>query len=397
MFSMRAFPFTRFIVGLSLGLQADSGAAADGIHPDWSRRTADSVMKSQPVLAERWNYEFGLALKAIAEVGQASGDPRYFAYVRENIDRFVDAEGTIRTYRLNEYNLDQVNSGKVLLTLFQATGDRRYRQAAALLRQQLEGHPRTAEGGFWHKQIYTHQMWLDGIYMEAPFYAEYAKLFDEPQAFGDVAKQFLISAAHTRDPKTGLFYHGWDESRSQAWADPVTGCSPHFWGRAMGWYAMALVDVLDHFPADHPDRPKLLDLLHEVAAAVVKVQDPESGLWYQVLDQGARAGNYLEASASAMFVYALAKGARLGYLPESCRAAAARGFAGIIARFVTVDDAGLVHLNRICQVAGLGRYDASQPYRDGSFDYYVHEPVVADDLKGVGPFILACLEMERAR
>jgi unsaturated rhamnogalacturonyl hydrolase len=392
--SLRTFSFTGLMPGRALEPHTDAAAASGG---SWARRTADTVMKSHPLLMERWHYEFGLMLKAIAAVWRASDDPRYFDFIRRNMEHFVDEQGQIRTYRVGEYNLDQVNSGKILLLLDQATGDPRYRKAAAQLREQLAGHPRTAAGGFWHKKIYPHQMWLDGIYMEAPFYAEYAKVFAEPAGFDDVANQIILIAEHTRDPRTGLFYHGWDESKTQAWADPETGCSPHFWGRAVGWYAMALVDVLDYFPADHPARPRLLQILQGLAEAVAKVQDPESGLWYQVLDQGPRAGNYLEASGSAMFVYVLAKGVRQGYLDEGYRSVAGRGFQGMIDRLVAVDSAGGVHLNQICQVAGLGRYEPTQPYRDGSYAYYVGEPKVADDFKGVGPFILACVAMERDR
>ena len=258
------------------------------------------------------------------------------------------------------------------------------------LRRQLAGHPRTRSGGFWHKHIYPNQMWLDGIYMAAPFYAEYARTFDEPDAFDDIAHQIILIEEHTRDPQTGLLYHAWDESKQQPWADPETGCSPHFWGRAMGWYAMAIVDVLDYFPENHPRREAIIAILRRVSDALTRVQDEATGLWFQVLDQREREGNYLESSASCMFVYALAKGVRKSYLPEQFLAAARRGYRGILQEFITVDATGLVSLDKTCAVAGLG----GNPYRDGSFAYYVGEKVAANDYKGVGPFILASLEME---
>ena len=180
------------------------------------------------------------------------------------------------------------------------------------MRDQLKTQPRTSEGGFWHKKIYPSQMWLDGLYMGEPFYAEYAATFHEDAAFDDIAKQFILMELHSRDPKTGLLYHGWDESKQQRWADPATGHSPNFWGRAMGWYAMALVDTLDYFPQDHPQRGALLAILKRLAVAIEKYQEPKSGLWYEVLDKGSEKGNYLEASASCMFVYALARGRSRG-------------------------------------------------------------------------------------
>jgi unsaturated rhamnogalacturonyl hydrolase len=352
---------------------------------------ADSLMARHAPEAARWHYEEGLALKAIAQVGLATGAPRYSAFVKDTIDLFVQPDGGIRTYRREEYNLDQINAGKLFFPLYQSTGDERYRAAAALLRQQLAEQPRTPSGGFWHKQIYPHQMWLDGIYMAAPFYAEYARTF-EPAAFDDIAHQVALIEQHTRDSQTGLLYHAWDESRQQRWANPATGCSPHFWGRAMGWYAMALADVLDQFPADHPRHAEIVAIFERLAAAAAQVQDGATGLWYQVLDQGGRADNYREASASCMLVYALAKGARQGYLAASYRETARRGHAGILRELITVDDQGLATLGQICAVAGLG----GDPYRDGSYEYYVGEPVRSNDYKGVAPFILASLELEGA-
>ncbi|MEJ2555353.1 MAG: glycoside hydrolase family 88 protein [Anaerolineae bacterium] len=360
---------------------------------EWSVKMADSVMKRHAPLSDRWRYEYGVVLKALEQVWLETGQQKYYDYIKENVDRFVDHEGNIQTYRLDEYNLDQINAGKILFRLYATTGDARYKRAAYLLREQLKRHPRTSEGGFWHKQIYPHQMWLDGIYMAAPFYAEFAKTFDEPGTFDDIVHQIILVESHTRDPKTGLLYHGWDESRSQKWANPETGCSPNFWGRSMGWYAMGVVDALDHLPLDHPKREKIVAILDSLLSALGRVQDQPTGLWYQVLDQGEREGNYLEASASCMVVYAMAKGVRNGYLDRQYLDLARRGYRGILEHFVEVAEQGLVNLQQICSVAGLG----GTPYRDGSFDYYIGEPVVTNDYKGVGPFILASVEIERLK
>lgn len=359
----------------------------------WSVRAAESVMQRHPVVSMRWRYEAGVVLTGIKHVWLRTGDKRYLDYIRSNIDGFVDRSGAIRTYRRDEFNLDQINEGKLLFPLLRETGEGRYAEAARSLRGQLQEHPRTSEGGFWHKLIYPHQMWLDGIYMAGPFLAEFARVFDEPSGFDDVAQQIVLIESHTRDPHTGLLYHGWDESKSQRWADPQTGCSRSFWGRAIGWYTMAIVDVLDHLPGAHPQREPIIGILSRTVTALLRVQDPSSGTWYQVLDQGDREGNYLEASASCMFVYAIAKAIREGYLGEEHLGLIRKAYDGIIQRFVQVDDQGLVNLHQICSVAGLGG-PFGESYRDGSFAYYIGEEVVTNDYKGVGPFIMASVEME---
>ena len=248
----------------------------------------------------RWTYEYGVVLKGIEGLWLSTGEGRYFSFIQKGMDNFVNADGTIRTYNSADYNLDNINSGRSLLLLYKVTGQEKYRKAAALLREQLKTHPRTSDGGFWHKKIYPSQMWLDGLYMAEPFYAEYAATFREDADFDDIAKQFVLMEHHSRDPKTGLLYHGWDESKQQRWADPSTGHSPNFWDRAMGWYAMALVDTLDYFPRQHPQRAELIAILNRLAKAVVSYQDKNTGLWYQVMDKGAEKGNYLETSGSSM-------------------------------------------------------------------------------------------------
>jgi unsaturated rhamnogalacturonyl hydrolase len=348
-------------------------------------------MRRDSVVHQEWDYVAGVVLLGMHRVAERTKDPQMARYVKANIDRLVDREGKIATYEMDEFNLDQINEGKLLFPLYAKTRDERYAKAARTLREQLRQHPRTKEGGFWHKKTYPNQMWLDGLYMAQPFYAQYAAEFKEPAIFDDVAKQFLLMFRHARDPRTGLLYHGWDESRTQSWADSLSGLSPSFWGRAVGWYAMGLVDALDFIPVNHKDRPELIRVLRDVARAVREVQDPVSGLWYDVLDQPNRAGNYHEASASSMFVYALAKGARKGYLDADYRTSAQRGFDGIIRDLVTVDANGLVSLNRVVSVSGLG----GKQNRSGTFAYYMSEPVVSNDPKGVGSFILAAEELGR--
>lgn len=335
-----------------------------------------------------WNYTQGLIAQSMMQVEKAAKKRAYFDYAERYALFFIDSTGAIKGYNKEEYNIDVVNSGKFLFDLYGKTKDGRYLKTIRLLRDQLKQQPRTEEGGFWHKQRYPNQMWLDGLYMGAPFYAQYAQFFKEPALFDDVVKQFVLVHKHTYDPKTGLNYHAWDEKKIQKWANPETGCSPNFWGRAEGWYAMALVDVLDFLPIDHPGRPKLIDILNQVAAGIKKYQDPATGLWYQVLDQGNREGNYLEATASSMFSYTLLKAVRLGYISKDYSKTAIKGYTGIVKNLIKENGDGTISLTKCCSVAGLG----GNPYRDGSYEYYIGEPVRDNDPKGVGPFIMASLE-----
>ena len=346
--------------------------------------------KNESGYPAKWTYDHGLVLKGIERVWINTGDKQYFDFIQRSMDHFVANDGSIRTYSLDEYNIDNILPGRNLLFLYKATRQEKYNKAAALLRRQLKTHPRTSEGGFWHKKIYPWQMWLDGLYMGEPFYAEYAATFNEPAAFDDIAKQFILMERHSRDDKTGLLYHGWDESKQQRWADPQTGRSPNFWGRAMGWYAMALVDTLDYFPEKHKQRAELVAILNRLAHALAKYQDPRSGLWYQVLDKDTAKGNYLESSAACMFVYALSKGVRDGHLPDSYMQVAENGYRGILRAFVKTDTNGRLNLEGTVNVGGLG----GNPYRDGSYEYYLSEKVVTNDPKGIGALLLAATEME---
>lgn len=339
----------------------------------------------------RWNYELGTLLEGMDAEWHNTADGRYYRYIKSSVDPFLGPDGAISTYDAQAHSLDNVLLGRQLLLLYRVTLDKRYYEAATVLRRQLSSQPKNASGGFWHKQIYPNQMWLDGLYMAEPFFAEYASVFHEPRDFGDITHQFVLIEEHTRDPKTGLLYHGWDESKQQAWANPASGTSPNFWGRGMGWFMMALVDTLPSYPEDNAGREQLLAILRRTAAAVVRYQDAGSGLWYQVLDKPGEKGNYFESSAACMFTYALAKGVRLGYLPREYETNAERGWAGIQSHFVKTESDGLT-LTGTVQAVGLG----GSEHRDGSYSYYVSAPVVSNDPKGVGAFLLAASEMENA-
>jgi len=339
----------------------------------------------------KWSYDMGVILKGFEGIWQQTGDKKYFNSIQWKMDYFVQNDGSIKGYESDEFNIDHVNNGKLLLLLYRVTQKEKYLKAAQLLRGQLRRHPRTNEGGFWHKKVYPYQMWLDGLYMGEPFYAEYAMLLHEDTAFNDIANQFIWMEKHARDPKTGLLYHAWDESKQMQWANKETGVSPNFWARAMGWYADALVDVLDYFPADHPKRKSLIDILNRLVNAIEKQQDKTTGLWYDVMNYNGpgKEKNYFEASASSQFVYAVAKGVRKGYLPAAKIEIAKKGYDGIVKRFIKVEN-GQTNLHGTVKVSGLG----GNPFRDGSFEYYMSEPVIVNDPKGIGAFLLASNEME---
>ncbi len=361
------------------------------IAENFLRLHPDSVTYSLEAKSGKWNYEQGLMLEAFHRMWLTTRDEKYFAYIRNNADHYVRDDGSIATYRFADYNLDNIAPGRPLFYLLEQTKDPKYRIAIDTLRKQLGAQPRTREGGFWHKDRYPHQMWLDGLYMAEPFYAQYAAAFGQVEAFDDIARQFLLASKRMKDPATGLFYHAWDESRTQQWADTATGCSPNFWGRAMGWYLMGLADVLDVFPESHPRRKELLAVFRTLARDLAKFRDAETGLWYQVVDQPKRAGNYREASVSSMITYVYAKGANRGWLDAHYAVLARESFNGILNNLVTTDEDGTIQLHHVCRVAGLG----GSPYRAGSFEYYVGEPQRTNDFKGYGPFLLAAIELEQ--
>lgn len=363
-------------------------------------RLADSFLLRHPgavtydsIFTEtKWNYEQGLILEALYQVYLYTGEEKYFQFIKENLDQYIEEDGKIKTYKFENFNIDLVNPGRALLHTYSKTGIEKFKIAADTLRKQLTYHPRTPSGGFWHKLIYPDQMWLDGLYMGQPFYALYSKLNNQPQFYDDIIHQFTLIEKKTRDKKTGLLYHAWDESKKQKWADPKTGRSPNFWGRAMGWYAMALVDVLDILPENYSKKVELKKILQRFAKAIIKYRDKNTNIWYQVVDMPDREGNYLEASATSMFAYALAKGANKGYLNKKYLTIAKDVFEGLLKHLSKIEDTGYINLYQICRSAGLG----GNPYRDGSFEYYISEPKRMNDIKGYGPFILAALELDKA-
>jgi rhamnogalacturonyl hydrolase YesR len=335
-----------------------------------------------------WNYTTGLLMQAMDELAAAAGDRRFADYAKRTIDSYLTPDGAIQTYAPDEFNIDHINSGKMLQRLrARHPGDARYRAAIAALAGQLAQHPRTSEGAFWHKQRYPHQLWLDGVYMGMPFLAGVGVADGDGHKVEEAVREFTIARSHLRDPVSGLYFHAWDEAKRQGWADPATGRSRHFWGRGLGWYAMALVDILDVIPEDDVElRRPLLAMIPELAESLVRHQDA-TGTWYQILDLPQEPGNYREASASAMFTYFLAKAINDGHLPDSFTPAAQRAWAGLVGEFVAVHADGSFHLTNVVEVGGLG-YG-----RDGSYRYYMSERVIDNDPKGLGPAILAGIEM----
>jgi rhamnogalacturonyl hydrolase YesR len=341
-------------------------------------------LRGQP---SKWRYTTGLLMEAMEDVTKATGDGQYAEYAKATIDSFITDEGSVRTYNAADFNIDDINSGKMLQRLLARDGDPKYRAAIEQLAKTLEDHPRTTQGALWHKQRYPHQLWLDGVYMGMPFLAGVGVMQGDRHKIEEAAAEFSIAREHLRDETTGLYYHAWDEARQQEWADPESGRSPHFWARGLGWYAMALVDILDVIPAEESElRQPLLDMIAELAVSLVQVQDA-SGTWFQVMNMPDEPGNYLESSGTAMFAYFLAKAINQGYLPDTYTDAAEKAYRGLVNEFVSIDAAGDYHLNNICHTAGLG-YG-----RDGSFRYYMSEKVVRNDPKGLAPAIMALLQI----
>ena len=340
-----------------------------------------------------WNYELGTLLEGMDDVWFDTADGSYFKYIKGSVDQLVTSDGAIPTLKPEEHQLDNILLGRQLLLLYRVTLDKRYLTAATYLHDQLAQQPRNADGGYWHKQRYPNQMWLDGLYMAEPFRAEYAVLSHHPEDFADITHQFVLMEQHARDPKTGLLYHGWDQSKQERWANKQTGDSQEFWARGMGWYMMALVDTLPYYPANDPGRKQLLAILNREAAAVARYQDRNSGLWYTMMNRAGEKGNYFESSSACMFVYALAKGVRRGYLSESFLDNAERGYKGILAHFTSIAPEADFSLSGTVKASGLG----GEPYRDGTYAYYIGEKVVTNDPKGIGAFLLAATEMENAQ
>ena len=381
------------IIAAILGCSEPNKTSETGKYLAWAMKFSDAVMHRSDSLIyydrdkPKYEYDYAFLASAIDQLGEY--DEKYSDYAQAYIDYFVQNDGTIYTYKLSDYNIDRVRPGLNMLVLYERTGEEKYKTAAQTLVRQMAEHPRTHAGGYWHKKAYPWQMWLDGLYMASPFLAKYAQMFDEPQWFDEITFQISLVYEKTLDPTTGLLYHAWDESREQLWCNPETGQSKHFWSRATGWYMMTLVDVLDYLPENHPRRKEVIQILNNLSEALLKVQDDQTGLWYQVLDMGGREGNYVEASGSSMFIYAFAKGVKNGYLPEKFRGIAENAFHSLVENLVIQDDDGYPTLTNTCGACGLG----GNPYRMGDYEYYISEKQIDNDQKGVAPVILAAVEL----
>ena len=364
----------------------------------WSVRMAESEMIRTPKgwqldfsTAPKWNYCHGLVLQSMMDVYDRYGDKKFYDYALAYADTMVQNDGSIMTYKVDDYTFDRLNSGRILFRIYEQEKQEKYKKAMDLLRTQFDGHPRNNDGGFWHKKVYENQVWLDGVYMSMPYYAEYAFRNNDVDVYQDIVNQFRTVAKHTYDAENDVYRHACDVSKRQKWADPVTGQSQHCWGRAMGWFSMACVDVLDFMPEHEPGREEILAILEKLVKQIKARQDAKTGVWYQVIDRSGDEGNYLEATCSTMFVYTLLKAVRNGYIDPSYKDVAEKGYRGILKEFVKVDENGIVSIEKCCAVAGLG----GKNNRSGDYQYYLNEPIRANDPKAVGPFILASLEWER--
>ena len=354
-------------------------------------RTAWNIEKIRQGKATDWNYIDGCMMTALLNLAEISGRAEYAAFVDAFIGHFVEEDGTVRTYHGEKHSLDDINEGRVLFPLYRLTGREKYKKAAEFLHGWLMKQPRTHEGNFWHKQIYPNQVWLDGIYMAQPFAALYQRDFGAGD-YSDILRQILTVRDRMRDAETGLYFHGYDASRKAFWCNPDNGCSANFWLRAVGWFSVALADLMEIIPEGN-ERRELQAVFAQLMEDLSRYQDADTGMYWQVVDQGGRDGNYLESSGSAMIAYAMLKGARLGILTERFRDSGKQAFDGIVRNRLTVGSAGDVQLGGICLVAGLGPEDNRR--RDGSYAYYISEPVVSNDAKGVAPFLLAYSEVSR--
>jgi len=354
-------------------------------------RTAWNVEKIREGKNTNWNYIDGCMLTALSALTEITGDDRYAAFAEKVTDHFVQEDGSILTFEADKRQLDDYNEGRALFSAYRRTGKEKYRKAADMLYRCLMEQPRTCEGNFWHKSIYPDQVWLDGVYMAQPYIALYQKNFGKGD-YADILKQIRVVHEKMRDAGTGLYYHGYDASRKAFWADPETGLSRNFWLRAMGWFASALADLCDILPEESAERCEIAGIFREAMESVAHYMDPETGMYWQVIDQPGREGNYLETSGSSMMAYAMLKGSRLGVLENKYRDMGRKTFEGILNGFLKVKD-GMPELQNICLVAGLGPENNRR--RDGSYEYYISEPIVNNDAKGSAPFVLCYTEIKR--
>ncbi|SDJ77811.1 glycoside hydrolase family 88/105 protein [Sediminibacillus albus] len=350
---------------------------------DWGKAACDSLMAaykpSELPPDGRWHYHQGVFLESMRQLKEAIGGQNYFAYIKVYVDHNIDENGN---FLWNRKELDAIQAGLLLFELDQQTEDPRYRIAAAKLRNMFPTLNRTSDGGFWHKDRYPYQMWLDGLYMGGVFAMNYAKIYEEPELLDMVLEQERLMRRHTRDQQTGLYHHAWDESKIQPWADEKTGKSPEFWGRAIGWYGITFNEILSFLPDNHASKMEISSALKDLAASLISYQDPDTGLWYQVVDKPEADGNWIETSCSALFIYTIARAIRGGHLDESFKPYAIKGYRGLLER-MKFDAQGHFIMPEICIGTGVG-----------DFAHYINRPKTDNDLHGVGSFILASIEMQ---
>ena len=341
------------------------------------RTIMDTYTPKELPPGNRWHYHQGVFLYGMLRVWEVTGKDEYFEYTKAYIDNLIDDEGNFYFAR---DELDSIQVGILLFPLYEATNDKKYVIAATKLRNLLKTINKTSEGGYWHKDKYPYQMWLDGLYMAGPFSLMYGEHFNEPELAQAVLYQEKLMRKNMTDEETGLLYHAWDEKKAQAWANKETGCSPEFWGRSVGWYGTALIDILDNLDEKIAGREDLLTSLQNFIPAVVKQQDDVSGLWYQVVNKGDQEDNWLESSCSALFVYTMAKAVKAGYIDrEPYMESINKAYNGLFEHMVDVKDSSLT-LSGICIGTSAGVYN-----------YYVERPTSENDLHGMGAFVLACM------
>ncbi|UOE93047.1 glycoside hydrolase family 105 protein [Alkalihalobacillus sp. LMS39] len=352
---------------------------------DWAEKACQSVMgQYEPILlppAYRWHYHQGVFLCGMHSVWQETKNEQYFKYFKEYVDKLVDEHGN---FYFERDQLDAIQPGLLLFPLYQETKEERYKIAASKLRNLLNTINKTSEGGFWHKDKYPYQMWLDGLYMAGPFTIQYGQQFDEPELVDLVLYQESLMRKHTKDERTGLYFHGWDEKGETAWSVPDTNTAPEIWGRSLGWYGMALVDMIDLLPENHPKKQSLIEVLQQFVADIVRYQDENTGLWFQIIDKGHLEDNWIESSCSSLFVYAIAKAIRLGLVDKSYYEQVKEAYGGLLTHCIEENEQGQFVLTRICIGTSIGVYD-----------YYVNRETSENDLHGVGAFVLASIQVKK--
>jgi unsaturated rhamnogalacturonyl hydrolase len=356
----------------------------------WPIRIATSVRSLFPKAVDlgNWNYTEGMVADALYRIAQRTGRGEDISYVREYLDRFVSAEGSLdpKAFPFELYSLDRIRPAANLLWMYEQTGEEKYMKAAKYVATQLDKQPRTSDGGYWHRSTYPNQMWLDGIYMADVYAVQFAAKTGQLKYFDEAVRQITLIHRHTHDPKTGLYYHGWDETKSRPWANKDTGASPEFWGRAIGWYAMAMADVMDVLPPDHAGRRTVLPILQALCRSLLKFQDRDTGMWYQIVDKPTAPKNYVETSSTLMFAYAMARGAERGWLPAEFLEHARRATRGVLNHEVDLLPGNRMDIRGTVQVGSLGG-------NGGFYDYYVGVPVVTNDQKSIGAFMFLSLAL----